>query len=96
MLRFIFKNTSTQYSTKQQLYSLPSQNILVIHTDHCWRSKDEHISVIFFGPPQMDVSDSAESKVLYHLCTGTGCNIQDLPGAMEDMEGWRESEKSAL
>ena len=33
------------------------------------------------------------TKELNQLCTDTGCNLRDLPGAMDDRYGWREIKK---
>ena len=33
---------------------------------------------------------------LHQLCVDTGCSLEDLPGVMDDRDGWRESGKSIL
>ena len=33
---------------------------------------------------------------LRQFCTDTGCILEDLLGAMDDADGWRESENSVL
>ena len=30
---------------------------------------------------------------LHQLCVGAGCSLEDLPGAMNDRDGWRERER---
>ncbi len=33
------------------------------------------------------------STYLHQLCADTGCSLEDLPGAMDDRDRWRERER---
>ena len=87
-----------QVRTKQQLYGhLPhiTKTIKVRrtrHAGHCWRSKDELISYILQWSPSNGRAKSGRPGRTYiqQLCTNTGYNLEDLPGAMDDRDGWRE------
>ena len=60
MLRAILNKSWRQHPTKHQLYDhLPpiTKTIQVRrtrHAGHCWRSRDELISDVSYGPPYMD------------------------------------------
>ena len=98
MLWAILNNSWKQHPKKQQLYShLPpiSKTIQVRqtrHVKHCWRSKDELISDVFRWTPthgHNNVGQPAKTY-LHQLCADTGCSLEDLPGAMDDRDGWWE------
>ena len=62
------------------------------HTGHCWRSKDELISDVLLWTPSYRCAKAGRPARTYmqQLCEDTGCNLEDLPEAMNDREKWRE------
>ena len=60
---------------------------------HCWRSKDELLWK--YGCTSVGL---LAKTYIYQLCAETGCNLHDLPGVMDDKDGWqkRESKNSIL
>ena len=101
MLRAIWNKSWRQHPTKQQLYGhLPSitKTIKVKWTRHarnCWRSKDEHIypcsNILLWTPSQGRAKAGRPgSTFIQQLCADTGCSFEDLPGAMDDRDGWRD------
>ena len=98
MLRAILNNSWRQHPTKQQLYGhLPpiTKTIKVRrtrHVVHCWRSRDELISDVLLWTPSQGRAKTGRPACTYiqQLCADTGCNPEDLPGAMDDKEGWQE------
>ena len=62
------------------------------HAGHCWRSKDELISDVLLWTPTYGCAKVGRPTRTYiqQLCEDTGCNLEDLPEAMNDMEKWRE------
>ena len=98
MLRAVLNNFWRQHPTKQQLYGhLPpiSKTIQIIQTrrvGHCWRSEDELISDVLRWTPlnrRAGVGRPARTY-LQQLCTDRGCTLENLPGAMDDRDKWRE------
>ena len=96
MLWAILNKSWRQHPTKQLLYGhLPfiMKTIQVRwtrHAGHCWRSKDELISNILLWTPS-HIRAKAERLTrtyIQQLCADTGCNLEDLPGAMDDRAGW--------
>ena len=87
-----------QNPTRKQLYGhLPHiiQTIRVRqtrHAGHCWRSKDELISDILLWKPSHGHASVGRPAKTYidQLYADTGCRVEDLSGAMNDREGWRE------
>ena len=63
------------------------------HAGHCWRSKDELISDVLLWTPTHGCARVGRPARTYiqQLCEDTGCNPEDLPGAMNDREKWRET-----
>ena len=61
---------------------------------HCWRSEDKLISdILLWTPAHGRVSVGCQaSTYLHQLCVDTGCNLEDLLGAMDDRDGWMERE----
>ena len=59
---------------------------------HCWRSKDELISDILpWASPHGRAKVGRSARTYIHqLCVDTGCNLEDLPGAVDDRDRWRE------
>ena len=98
MLRAVLNNSWKQHTTKQQLYGHlpPIMKTIQIrrprHAGHCWRSKDELISNILLWTPSHGRAKAGRLARIYiqQLCTYTGCSFEDLPGAMDDRDGWRE------
>ena len=93
MLRAILKNSWKKHSTKLQLYGhLPpiSKTIQIRRARqarHCWRSKNELISDVLMW----NLSHGRPTRT-YHqqFSKDTGYSLEDLPGAMDDRDGWRE------
>ena len=65
------------------------------HAEHCWRSKDKLISDILLWTPSHGRSKAERPARIYiqQLRADTGCNLEVLPGAMDEREGWRERVK---
>ena len=59
---------------------------------YCWRSRDELISDILLWAPSHGRSKAGgpAGTLIQQLCADTGCSLEDLPGAMDDRDGWRE------
>ena len=101
MLRAILNKSWRQQPTRRQLYGhLPpiTKTIQVRqarHTGHCWRSKDELVSVVLLWTPTYGQAKAGRPAQTYiqQLCKDTGCNPKDLPEAMNDREKWREMVK---
>ena len=98
MLRAILNKSWQQHPTRHQLYGhLPpiTKTIQVRrtrHAEHCWRSRDELISDVLLWTPTHGRAKARRPARTYiqQLCEDTGCNPEDLPGAMNDREEWRE------
>ena len=62
------------------------------HAGHCWRSKDELINDVLLWTPTHGRAKAGWPAWTYiqQLCEDTGCCPEDLPGAMNDREKWRE------
>ena len=98
MLQAVLNKSWRQHLTKQQLYSHLSPITKTIqvrqtkHVGHCWRSKDELISDMLLWTPshrRAKVGQPARTY-LQQLCADTRCSLEDLPGAMDNRDGWRE------
>ena len=87
-----------QHPTKQQLYGhLPpiTKTIQVRRTrqlGHYWRSRDELKSDILLWTPSHGRAKTGRPARTYiqQLCADTGCSLENLPGAMDDRDGWCE------
>ena len=98
MLRAILNKSWRQHPTRHQLYGhLPpiTKTIQVRrtrHAGHCWRSRDELIRDILLWTPTHGRAKAGRPARTYiqQLCEDTGCCPEDLPGAMNDREEWRE------
>ena len=98
MVRAILNKSWRQHPTRHQLYShLPpiTKTIQVIRTRHagrCWSSKNELISNVFLWTPTYGRAKAGRSARTYiqQVCEDTGCSPEDLPGAINDGEKWRE------
>ena len=93
-----------QHPTKQLLYSNlpPITEIIKVrrtrHTWHCWRSKDELMTDILLWTPSHGQAMARRPARTYiqQLCADTGCSPEDLPGAMNNRDRWRESVREIL
>ena len=99
MLRATLNKSWEQHTTKQQLYGHlpPISQIIQIrrrHAGHCW-SKNELISDVLLGIPLHGRASIGRPTRTYqrHLCTDTGCSLEDLPEAIDDRDEWRERER---
>ena len=98
MLRAILNKSWRQHPTRRQLYGhLPpiTKTIQVRrarHAGHCWRSKNELVSDVLLWTPTYGQAKAGQPARTYiqQLCEDTGCNLEDLPEAMNDREKWRE------
>ena len=59
---------------------------------HCWRSRDELISDVLLWTPTHGCAKAGRPAQTYiqQLCEDSGCCPEDLPGAMNEREEWRE------
>ena len=98
MLRAILNKSWRQHPTRHQLYGhLPpiTKTIQVRrarHVGHCWWSKDELVSDVLLWTSTYGQAKAGRPAWTYiqQLCEDTGCNLEDLPEAMNDREKWRE------
>ena len=98
MLRAILNKSWRQHHTRHQLYGhLPpiTKTIQVRRTRHagdCWRSRDELIRDVLLWTPTHGRAKAGWPARTYiqQLCEDTGCCPENLPGAMNDREEWRE------
>ena len=97
-IRALSNKSWRQHLTKQQRFNhLPpiTKTIQVRrnrHAEHCWRTKDELLSDIILWTPSHGLAKAGRLARTYiqQLCVNTGYSLEDLPGAMDDKEGWRE------
>ena len=95
MLRAVLNKSWRQHPKRDQLYGhlLPiTKTIQVGRTGHCWRSRNELIRDVLLWTPTHGRAKSGRPARTYiqQLCEDTGCCREDLPGAMNDREEWRE------
>ena len=98
MLRAILNKSWWQHPTKHQLYGHlpPITKIIQVrrtrHAGHCWRSRDELINDVLRWTPTYGWAKAGQPPRTYiqQLCEDMGCSLEDLPGAMNDREKWRE------
>ena len=98
ILQAILYRSWRQHPTKQQLYShIPpiTKTIKVRqtkHVGHCWRSRDELIRDVLPWTPSHGWAKAGRLARTYikQLSAATGCNLEDLPEAMDNKERWRE------
>ena len=98
MLLAILNNYWRQHPTKQQLYShlTPIPKTIKVkrtrYAGHCWRSKDKLISNTLPWTSSYGQSTAGRPARTYiqQLCADTGYSLEDLPGTMDDRDGWRE------
>ena len=62
------------------------------HAGHCWRRRDELIRDVLLWTPTHCCAKAGRPAWTYiqQLCEDKGCCPEDLPGAMNDKEEWRE------
>ena len=62
------------------------------HAGHCWRSMDELITDIILWTSSHGQAKAGWPARTYiqQLCADTGYYLENLPGAMDDRDGWRE------
>ena len=98
MLHAILNKSWRQHPTRHQLYGqLPpiTKTIQVRwtrHAGHCWRSRDKLIRDVLLWTPIHGHAKAGRPARTYiqQLCEDTECCPEDLPGAMNDREEWRE------
>ena len=98
MLRAILSKSWRQHPTKQQLCShlTPITKAIQVrrtsYEGHCGRNKDELINDILRWTPSHGRAKARRPVRTYiqKFCADTGCSLEDLPGAMDDRDGWRE------
>ena len=98
ILRAILNKSWRQHLTKQQLYGHLSPIMKTIqvrgtrHARHYWRSKDEIISDVLLWTPSHGRAKAERPARTYiqQLRADTGYSLEDVPGAIDDREGWRE------
>ena len=99
--RAILNKTWWQQPTKLQLYGYPPHITKTIpirrtrHVVHCGRNKDEIISDILLWTPSRGRAKAERPAWAYIqlLCADTGYSLEDLSGATDDRDGWRERVK---
>ena len=98
MQRAVLKKSWRQHPSKQQLYSHLLSIIKTIQVrrtkqaGHCSRSKVELISDILLWTPsygRAKVGRSARTNI-QQFGADTGCSLENMPGAINDSDGWRE------
>ena len=98
MLRAILNKSWQQHPTRHQLYGHlpPIMKTIQVrqtrHAGHCWKSKDELISDVLLWTSIYGQAKAGWPARTYiqQLCEDTGCNLEDLPEAMNNREKWRE------
>ena len=65
---------------------------------HCWRSKDELlINILLWTLSHGRVKAGRKTGTyIQQLCADTGCNLENLLGAMDDRDGWGERVRETL
>ena len=93
----ILNKSWRQHPTRHQQYGhlLPIMKTIQVrqtgHAGHCWRSRDKLISVLQWTPTYGWAKAGRPARIyIQQLCEDMGCSPEDLPGAMNDREKWRE------
>ena len=65
------------------------------HAGQCRRCKDESVNNILLWTSTYEYASVGRPAVtyLYQLCANTGCNLEDLPKAMDDRDGLRQRQR---
>ena len=98
MLWAILNKSWRQQLTKQQLYGHRPPITKTIQArrtrlaEHCWRSRNELISDILLWTPSHRRAKIGRPARTYiqQLCVDTGSSLEDIPGVMNNREGWQE------
>ena len=98
MLQAILNKSLRQHPSKQQLYGYLPPILKAIkvkrtkHEEHSWRSKDELKSDVFpLTSSQWWAKVGRPARTyIQQLCVDTRCSLEDITGAMDDRDGWRE------
>ena len=98
MLWAILNKSWRQHPTKQWLYDHlpPIMKTIKVrqmwHAGHCWRNKDKLISNILRWTPLHGWAKARQPARTYiqQLYANAGCSLEELLGAMDDRDGWRE------
>ena len=98
MLRAILNKSRRQHPTRHQLYGhlTPITKTIQVrrtrHAGQCRSSRDELIRNVLLWTPTYGRAKAGRPARTYiqQLCEDTGYNPEDLPGAMNDKEKWRE------
>ena len=98
MLQAILNKSWGQHPTKQTLYGhLPpiTKTIQVRRTRHagyCRKSREELISDVHLWTPSHGQAKAGCPARTYiqQVCANTECSLDDLPGVVDDREGWQE------
>ena len=66
-----------------------------LHAGHCWRSRDELLSDVLLWTPAYSRAKARRPARTYKqlLCEDTECSPEDLPGAINNREEWRERDR---
>ena len=99
--RAVSNKSWRQHPTKQQLYGhLPpiTKTIQIRwtrHAGHCWKSKSKPISDILLWTSLHGWAKVGWPTRTYiqQLCADIGCSLEDLPGVIDNRDGWRERVK---
>ena len=102
ILRAILNKSWRQQPKKQQVYGqLPpiTKTIQVRrtrHAGHYWRNKDELKSDILQWTPSHGQAKVGRPATIYiqQLCAYRGCNLEDLPGVVDDRLVAREGQRN--
>ena len=96
----LYKNTGSYF--EQILRAIPQNEVTTVRpltshlTNHPSKTKslDELINDVLLRTPTHGRASigRAARTYLHQLCADTGCSLEDLPGAMDERDGWRERE----
>ena len=95
MLHVILNKSSKQHLIKQLLHDLLPPISKTIQIRNCWRSKDNLMNDVLLWTPSHGRVSIGRPTIIYLqlLCTDTGRSLEDLLGAMDDWDEWRERER---
>ena len=58
---------------------------------------NSYVTFFYVTPTYVHTSVGRPERIYLHrLCENTGCSREDLPGAIDDRDGWRERGKSVV
>ena len=94
MLRAILNKSWRQHPQNSSCTATyhPSRKLSKFNEPDCWRSKDELRSDILLWTLSHGWAKAGRPARTYLqlLCADRGYSLEDLPGAMNDRDGWRE------